>query len=103
MQTQNEIEALHKELSETKAKLEASEWVRKDNALRTYDGLTERVKELDEFAKMAVEVVEEISTAAPRDDDHLTAPISNEARLRASWRKANRFKSSDIYKKVVGK
>lgn len=32
------------EIEELKSKLSASEWVRKDNALRTYDGLTEKLQ-----------------------------------------------------------
>lgn len=35
------------EIEELKSKLSASEWVRKDNALRTYDGLTEKLQSKD--------------------------------------------------------
>lgn len=37
-----EFEVLRGQLAECEAKLKASEWLRKDNALRTYDGLTEK-------------------------------------------------------------
>lgn len=42
----DEILIYIKERDEWKSKYEASEWVRKDSALRTYDGLTEEHKNL---------------------------------------------------------
>lgn len=97
----DELEALRQELSETKSKLEASEWVRKDNALRTYDGLTERVKELEEFAKNAALVMNVVSDC-PYDPELSSKGLLIQA-LQSRMNVARTFQSSDIYKKVVGK
>lgn len=75
MTTQNELEALRKELSET----------------------TERVKELEEFAKMAVEVISRIAS------EPMSMFVDYQNGMNTKMNQALNFQSSDIYKKVVGK
>jgi len=40
-----EVEKLEQKLAAAEAKIKALEWVAKDNSLRTYDGLTEKIAE----------------------------------------------------------
>lgn len=47
-------------LEKVEAKLAASEWVRKDSALRTYDGLTEKIDQ----AEARMELLEAVAAAA---------------------------------------